>query len=184
MDMLFYVGLAVGMLLGAKIPDIDQLFLSVIGHRSIVTHSPLIPLLLNHYLKPDTGWKRGVVGGVSLAMVMHFSFDLFPQSWVSLALIQVKLFVQLFRFDATLSVLWLFAAVVVCAFVGLQSLRDRAELIAALVMMGIGYAIMQRTETAHVLPLVVSVLALLLASLVDNPVLPGKRLVRRLMRQP
>ena len=32
-----------------NIPDIDQAFLGLLGHRSIITHSILLPYLLYHF---------------------------------------------------------------------------------------------------------------------------------------
>ncbi len=32
--------------IGLKFPDIDQLFRSSLGHRSIITHSILLPIIL------------------------------------------------------------------------------------------------------------------------------------------
>ena len=68
--------------IGLKFPDIDQLFQSSLGHRSIITHSILLPIIL-FFINPV---KSNIVGkiliiGLFLGIGLHLSADLHPKSW-------------------------------------------------------------------------------------------------------
>ncbi len=79
--------LVVGGLIGLKFPDFD-LVIPLLLHRSIVTHSILVALVLVAVLgrKPLGRW---FAAGISLALAVHFAFDLFPQKWMGFALVHV-----------------------------------------------------------------------------------------------
>lgn len=70
-------------------PDVDQLLAPLIGHRSILTHSVLAPLLLL------TVWRHRVtaptVAWFSFGIATHLLADLFPRAWVGFALVQLPL---------------------------------------------------------------------------------------------
>lgn len=55
---------AVGVYAGLFLPDLDLLLMSILHHRSIITHSILIPLLLKRWL-PDAVFA-GLMAGVSI----------------------------------------------------------------------------------------------------------------------
>lgn len=80
-----------------RLPDIDQRFVDVpvlnllINHRSIVTHSALVPLttawLLRYYRLPGL-LISGLVGSL---FALHFLLDLFPKKWYGHAWIHIPL---------------------------------------------------------------------------------------------
>ena len=71
---------AAGAWLGSWFPDIDLMMKSFLGHRSIVTHSFLIPaLLLVAAGMARLEWADGFVAGFSAGVALHLAFDLFPK---------------------------------------------------------------------------------------------------------
>lgn len=67
------------------IPDIDLAFSSLIGHRSILTHSllpPLCALLLR---------RKTLAGAMAVGFAIHLNADLFPAAWVGFATIKLPL---------------------------------------------------------------------------------------------
>ncbi|BBK31936.1 hypothetical protein EDC65_0736 [Stella humosa] len=81
---------------GTTIPDTDQ-WLPLLGHRSAVTHSMLLPALV--LLR----WP--MVGGLLAGgFAIHLAADLLSRKWVGYALVKLPLFGAL---DATASVVFL-----------------------------------------------------------------------------
>ena len=84
---------------GLKLPDFDLAFrwYPLIMHRSLLTHSFLIPLLLFGALRPHVIGKQAdprlrlSLMGFCLALAVHFCFDLFPGSWQGFARIHIPL---------------------------------------------------------------------------------------------
>ena len=67
------------------IPDIDLAFSSLIGHRSILTHSllpPLCALLLR---------RKTLAGVMAVGFAIHLNADLFPAAWIGFATIKLPL---------------------------------------------------------------------------------------------
>lgn len=94
------------------LPDID-LEIPLLHHRSMVTHSVLIPYLLMRYKKfkiPDV-----VILALLLGFAIHMSADLTPKSWKGYALIYVPI-IKISLFGALGSYLWLAANVVACFY--------------------------------------------------------------------
>ncbi|MCC7271885.1 MAG: hypothetical protein IT561_04400 [Alphaproteobacteria bacterium] len=97
--------LAIGLLLvqiGLVLPDIDQR-IPFIGHRSALTHSVLLPLLL-------AGRWPAIAGLLAGGIAVHLGADLLPRGWFGYALVRVPFLGPL---DATLSQLFLAANAVV-----------------------------------------------------------------------
>ena len=88
-----FVGvLSFGYFIGLFFPDIDQGFQSLLGHRSIITHSILLPYLLYNYFKKKnnlTPLKTIFIVGIYLGIGLHLSADLHPKGWVGFALIKL-----------------------------------------------------------------------------------------------
>ena len=57
-------GGAIGVYLGLFLPDLDLLLLPILHHRSIITHSILIPILLRKWI-PDSVYL-GLLAGISI----------------------------------------------------------------------------------------------------------------------
>ena len=76
-----------------NIPDIDQAFLGLLGHRSIITHSILLPYLLYHFFikkkdKPNDFLIFFVIG-FYISISIHLSADLHPKGWRGYAFIKL-----------------------------------------------------------------------------------------------
>lgn len=92
---------ALGLLLvqvGLVLPDIDQR-IPFMGHRSILTHSVLLPLLLR-------GRWPAVAGLLAGGIAVHLAADLLPRGWYGYALVRLPFLGPL---DATLSQVFLAA---------------------------------------------------------------------------
>lgn len=75
---------------GIKFPDWD--FHLNLKHRSIVTHSPLILIiLLQFYIMEKSEFLRIFISGFAMALTLHFIFDIFPKGWSRGALLHVPI---------------------------------------------------------------------------------------------
>ena len=82
----------VGAWVGLKLPDVDQRT-DLLLHRSIITHGPLVPLVLFLLLRNmRRTWVRVLPMSVCLGFVVHLAFDLFPKAWYGYALISVPVY--------------------------------------------------------------------------------------------
>ncbi|STO30680.1 Uncharacterised protein [Fusobacterium necrogenes] len=76
--------------LGIKFPDWD--FKMRLKHRSIVTHSPLILLIfIKVYEQDGSNNFRYFLIGFSLALALHFIYDIYPKAWGGGALIKIPI---------------------------------------------------------------------------------------------
>ena len=68
--------------IGLNFPDIDQSFQNSLGHRSIITHSILLPILL-FFINPlrFNIFGKILIIGLFLGIGLHLSADLHPKSW-------------------------------------------------------------------------------------------------------
>lgn len=74
--------------LGMKFPDWD--FKMRIAHRNILTHSPLLLLIfIKLYEESGNEVFRFFLMGFSLALALHFIFDMYPRGWSGGALIKI-----------------------------------------------------------------------------------------------
>lgn len=75
--------------LGIKIPDWDLKF--KIRHRNILTHSPLITLILiiSYQASNKDYILKYFIIGFSLAIGIHMLFDIFPKKWQGGALLKI-----------------------------------------------------------------------------------------------
>jgi hypothetical protein len=98
---------ALGGLIGLSLPDADLAFywlrhFGIFAHRSLLTHSALVPFLL--YLaahartrEPGPSADRALplrlfVLGLCLTCALHLCFDLFPRGWNGYARVHVPLY--------------------------------------------------------------------------------------------
>lgn len=76
--------------LGIKFPDWDFKF--KLRHRSILTHSPLILLILIRcYERDSNDIFRYFLIGFAIALSLHFIFDLYPRGWGGGALLKIPI---------------------------------------------------------------------------------------------
>ncbi len=169
--------LALGVLIGVQLPDIDLwLFFLVGSHRSALTHSPLIPYGLYLAAQGRSAWWRWGAVGIAVAFAAHLAYDLFPRAWYGTALIKAPIFGQLIP---TLSLLWLMGSVVGCAYIALRLVEQRRDLSLVLVSGFVAFVISGlRSGEAWFLPLVALGTCLLLASLLPNPAVNGRDVLR------
>jgi hypothetical protein len=170
------IALIIGTLIGLQLPDTDQVFSLFLMHRSMITHGFLLPLGLFLIARRRERWLTLGVAGLCLAIAVHMTFDLFPLSWRGYALITVPF---IGRIDPTLTVLWLAISIVACCLLALRLMRDRRDLALALVAMSWGFLSVIGRERTWLMPLVILLGALALASCLPNPVVDGRATARQ-----
>ncbi|WP_319370175.1 hypothetical protein [uncultured Ilyobacter sp.] len=75
-------------LLGIKFPDWDLKL--KLKHRNILTHSPVVMIFFYKIFKVENNMEfRFFIMGFSMALALHFIFDLFPKGWFGGALLKV-----------------------------------------------------------------------------------------------
>ena len=154
---------AVGAWVGLKLPDVDQRT-DLLLHRSIITHGPLVPLVLFLLLRNvQRTWVRMLPMSVCLGFVVHLAFDLFPRAWSGYALISMPVYGWL---PGWASIVWISGSVLACAYWSVLLVRGTLEpLILVVGAAGIFiYAV--RSESALFGPLVVAAAALLICGVV------------------
>ena len=103
----------VGLHWGIGLPDIDQRT-NLLLHRSIITHSPLIPfILLVLALRIGFG-LYALAMGVSIGFAVHHAFDLFPKGWTGSALISIPFYGWT---PGLFSWIWIALSTVICAYI-------------------------------------------------------------------
>ena len=88
----FIAVLSYGYLVGLFFPDIDLSFQLLLGHRSIITHSILLPYLLYLYFNKKnnlTPFKTILIVGIYLGIGLHLSADLHPKAFRGYALVKL-----------------------------------------------------------------------------------------------
>lgn len=125
--MAYVVGLVllgVGVLVGEWLPDTDQ-SIEFLQHRSIVTHGPLVPLLLFLVAtNSDSIPVRWFSLGVGLGFAVHLGFDLFPKAWQGYALISVPFYGWT---PPWFSIAWIAGSLLCCAYVAARLTRGYLE---------------------------------------------------------
>ena len=102
----FIIVLSLGYFVGLFFPDTDQSFQLLLGHRSILTHSILLPYLLYLYFKKKnnlTPLKTILIVGLYLGIGLHLSADLHPKAFRGYALIKLPFNIDI----GGLSPLWI-----------------------------------------------------------------------------
>jgi len=88
----FIAVLSLGYFIGLFFPDTDHNFQLLLGHRSIITHSILLPYLLYFYFNKKnnlTPLKTILIVGIYLGIGLHLSADLHPKAFKGYALIKL-----------------------------------------------------------------------------------------------
>ena len=133
--MKYVIGLVVmvlGVVAGLEFPDIDQ-SIGLVLHRSILTHGPLVPLVVFAAASGDHSLPVRWLGiGVCLGVAVHLGFDLFPEGWSGYALISVPGYG---RTPMVFSWAWIALSMTACVYMAARLSRNRGEavlLVAAL----------------------------------------------------
>jgi len=189
--MAFLSGIALfifGSFIGLSFPDFDNKFYwnPVLVHRSVLTHGPLLPLLLflacRHSL---SDFARLFIIGISLATAVHLGFDMYPRGWGGFALLNVPLYGPTTAF---FSQGWLLAGLVICLVLGCRLIRSMGDFTISLFGLIVLYGICAAKEPADsffvlmwLLP--ISFLAFVLSRPKDDLDDPATRL-RHLLKRP
>ena len=117
------VFVVVGLHCGIVMPDIDQR-INLLLHRSIITHSPLIPLILLFLaLRIGLGLYAFAMG-VNIGFAVHHAFDLFPKGWMGTALISIPFY------DYTpglFSWIWIAFTTLACAYLAARLAQGQLD---------------------------------------------------------
>ena len=109
---------ALGAWLGTLFPDIDRFRFLRLRHRSVVTHSFLVPALLGAGSSlSSVKWAGWFVPGFAAGVALHLAFDLFPGKWRGFALIDVP---KLGRCTRSVSTFLLFSNLFVCVIISVS----------------------------------------------------------------
>ena len=147
----------VGAWVGLKLPDVDQRT-DLLLHRSIITHGPLVPLVLFLLLRNmRRTWVRVLPMSVCLGFVVHLAFDLFPKAWYGYALISVPVYGWL---PGWASIVWISGSVLACAYWSVRLLRGPLEFLILVVGTAGIFIYAVRSESVVPGPLVVVVASL------------------------
>ena len=113
----------VGLHCGIVMPDIDQRT-SLLLHRSVITHSPLIPLIvLLLALKIGLGLYAFAMG-ISIGFAVHHAFDLFPKGWTGAALISVPFYGYT---PSLFSWIWIAFTMFACAYLAARLVQGQLD---------------------------------------------------------
>lgn len=180
MPIVLFVALLVGAVVGSQLPDIDQWLFFLVGqHRSILTHSPLIPWGLYLAARDRDPLWSWFGAGLSAAFAAHFARDLFPSMWVGFAEISVP-FVG--RIGGTLSVIWLLGSVVACWYIALRLIGERRLVWCVALAGGLAFAVelaRGKWPMPVFLPALVLAAGFCVAACLPNPVVDGAAVARR-----
>lgn len=193
--MAYLIGIALfifGCSVGLSSPDVDQNgWKPLLLHRSILTHSALLPLLLFVLLRPVLfRHPLSVAGrlfliGLSFSLAIHLCFDMYPTRWWGFALIHIP-----FNGWTTpgFSKNWLLGTVAICLILGCWLIRSMGEFVVSLLGLIVLYGMVAAREPQDsfyvlvwVLP--ISFFAFVLSRHRNDPDDPATRL-RRLMQEP
>ena len=113
-------------LLGVKFPDWDLKL--KLKHRSLLTHSPFVMIFFYKIFKAESSKEfRFFIMGFSMALALHFIFDLFPKGWFGGALLKVPFI------NKTLSPGWsivsLLTSTIICMVTAISYTKNFTEFI-------------------------------------------------------
>ena len=131
--------------IGERPPDLDQRT-TLLLHRSIVTHSPFVPLALSLVaLSIPNVPVRWFAIGICASVCVHLAFDLFPRGWMRFALVSLPFYGWT---SPLFSQVWLAGSVLVCAFLAARLAKGLETGLVLLVLAGVFlYAAPSETET-------------------------------------
>lgn len=85
--------------LGLSFPDTDFILFPVLSHRSIITHSIIVPFFIYRYLKKKKGFDNQytdlVYSGFLVGIGIHLIADLFPRAYMGYALIKLPFHISI-----------------------------------------------------------------------------------------
>jgi len=100
---------------GYYLIDLDLNFQNLLGHRSIITHSILIPWLIYFYSKDKTSkYLFTIIMGLFISCSVHLINDLIPKGWSGYAFIKFPGNISL----GFLSIPWIFLNALAAMYLG------------------------------------------------------------------
>mgnify|MGYP000091630231 FL=1 len=138
--------------IGFKFPDIDLKFKSI-GHRSIITHSPLLPLMLFILHETNMLWlvyakkydiTRYFIIGLSLGIALHLLYDLRPKSFKGTALIKFPYIKKGLTINQ--SIYFMLISVIILLLISIYQVRTIFEIIIMSVIFLITVIVNRKTE--------------------------------------
>ena len=152
-------------LAGLNLPDVDQrVAWSWLIHRSILTHSPLIPLAV--YIgvaivgKPQVFRLPAMY--LSLGFAVHLAFDLFPKEWIGFALIRLPCCYE-GPLPTPASILLIGGGMLICAVIAARLIRSFADAVLFVCGAAAIFFIASRSEDTLLWPLVSMLIALIVS---------------------
>jgi hypothetical protein len=113
-------------LLGIKFPDWDLKF--KLKHRNILTHSPVVMIFFYKIFKLENSRDfRFFIMGFSIALALHFIFDLFPKGWFGGALLKVPIINK--TLSPAGSMAFLLTSTIICVFIAVSYTKNFTEFI-------------------------------------------------------
>lgn len=138
--------------IGFKFPDIDLKFKSI-GHRSIITHSPLLSLMLFILHETNMLWlvyakkydiTRYFIIGLSLGIALHLLYDLRPKSFKGTALIKFPYIKKGLTINQ--SIYFMLISVIILLLISIYQVRTIFEIIIMSVIFLITVIVNRKTE--------------------------------------
>lgn len=122
---IFLSFLSMGLMIGIIFPDFDQSYKNLLGHRSIVTHSILLPWLIYFYIIFNKNKFSSTIVyiciGIFLGIAIHLSADLFPKGWRGYALIK---FIGNISIGKIGSILWIIANIFLSTYLAAKLFKN------------------------------------------------------------
>lgn len=138
--------------IGFKFPDIDLKFKSI-GHRSIITHSPLLPLMLFILHETNMLWlvyakkydiTRYFIIGLSLGIALHLLYDLRPKSFKGTALIKFPYIKK--GLTVNQSIYFMLISVIILLLISIYQVKTIFEIIIMSIIFLITVIVNRKTE--------------------------------------
>lgn len=113
-------------LLGIKFPDWDLKL--KLKHRNILTHSPIVMIFFYKIFKLENNRGfRFFIMGFSIALALHFIFDLFPKGWFGGALLKIPVINK--TLSPVGSIVWLLTSTIICIVISVSYTKNFTEFI-------------------------------------------------------
>ena len=137
-----YILYSIGLLIGSFFPDIDQK-IKWLRHRSLLTHSAIIPVILAISLKGEQ--EKFFVSGFIIGVTIHLLFDLFPGKWKGYALIR--------PFDAFGTIMFMISSMLIQLMIVMTTLINVKEYAGLTLITTIIFITLEKKEKKAVFPL-------------------------------
>lgn len=139
-----------GFFTGIKFPDID-LKIKFINHRSIITHSPFLAIVLYVIAKKlGTSDFTYFVSAFALSEGVHLIYDFFPKQWLGTALIKVPV---KGGFGIKTSKYFILISILILIFIGINLMETLPQLKLSFFLAIVTFFIFYKKEGKFIRPL-------------------------------